>query len=161
MPQHAKRTKVSPGDSRSEIERTLSNYGADAFGYMVKGNRAMLTFELRDRRYRLAVELPGRYDSEIIYTPDRHIERSEAAQRQVYDQVIKQRWRNLLAVIKGLLVADDTHIITLEESLLAFMVVRDRETGEETTVGEQLLPRLSQIASTGQLPALLPAPGDR
>ena len=47
---YAARTTVSVEQSRTEIERTLSKYGAKSFAYFTEDGRAIIVFEASDHR---------------------------------------------------------------------------------------------------------------
>lgn len=126
-------TRVPVEQSRAEIERVLNRYGASGFGYAWNrdpggDDRAVLTFSLRERQVRLEVGMPA----------------DPAAARQ--------RWRAVLLVIKAKLEAVESGIGTLESEFLADIVLRDGR-----TIGQAMLPRLSDVVETGRL---LPAIGE-
>lgn len=58
--QYASNTDVSVEKSRAEIESVCRRYGATAFASGWQGNRASITFEMRDRRIRFVLPLPAR-----------------------------------------------------------------------------------------------------
>ncbi len=136
MPTYASRTTVSPERSRIEIEQVLQKYGATAFMYGATAARAVLQFELRDRRYRLSLILPT-------------IGQSKAELKQE----IWSLWRSLLLVIKAKLVAVDAGISTIEEEFLAYLVLHGGE-----TAGDWLIPQITSAYAEQRLPPLLPAP---
>ena len=75
----------------------------------------------------------------------------EAAQK-AYEQAERQAWRALLLVIKAKLEAVEADITSIEQEFLPNMVLPDN-----TTVGENMLPRLREIVASGHLPLMLPA----
>lgn len=153
MPTYAKASGVSSEQSRNEIERTLRRYGAGAFAYATSADRAMIAFEISGHRYRFLLPLPDRNAREFTHTPSRGYARDAKAQDEAYEQAIRQRWRALALLVKATLEAVETGIITVEEAFLAHMTLPDN-----STVGDRMLPQLDAIATTGQLPPLLPAP---
>lgn len=114
MARFAASTKVSAEQTRTEIERTLSRYGATAFAYMTQQGRAIIAFEATERRIKITVPLP---------TGDTDRERQEA----------RQRWRALLLVIKAKLESVESGIETLEEAFYANIVMPDGRTIYEAT----------------------------
>src|ERR1700720_2251451 len=106
MARFAASTRVSVDQTRTEIERTLSRYGATAFGYMTKAGQAIIGFEANERRMKITVPLP---------TGDSEKEKQEG----------RQRWRALLLVIKAKLESVESGIETLEEAFYANIVMPD------------------------------------
>lgn len=155
MRRYAQNTSVPVDRSRAEIERVLVRYGASGFGYSwerrevavtppkVYGPKteirefAMIGFKLKATQIRLDVPMPTEREAGSVA-------RLEAAQRQ--------RWRALLLVIKAKLEAVESGIGTLESEFLASVVT---ESGR--TIGEVVLPRLSEAVRAGRL---LPAARD-
>lgn len=147
MRRYAENTSVPVDRSRAEIERVLTRYGASGFGYQwerrvvpvapptLHGPKlreqeiAAVMFQFKDRRVRLDIPMPE-------------------DQREV-----RQRWRAVLLVIKAKLEAVASGISTLEAEFLANIVT---ESGQ--TVGDLVLPRLSEATRAGRL---LPAAGER
>lgn len=114
MARFASSTKVSVEQTRTEIERTLSRYGATAFGYMSQAGRAIIAFEAAKRHIKITVPLPvGDSDKE--------------------KQDGRQRWRALLLVIKAKLESVESGIETLEEAFYANIVMPDGRTIYEAT----------------------------
>lgn len=126
MSPYAEKTKVPVSRSRDEIERVLSRYGADAFGYGWDAGRAVVSFRAQRRYIRFAMEIPL------------------SAQEE------RQRWRALVLVIKAKLEAVESGITTFENEFLAHVVLPDNR-----TVGEWLGPQLDTIYSDGGMPKLL------
>lgn len=151
MTRYAENTKVAPDTSRSEIERTLTRYGAKAFSYGWEGTRAMVAFEMQGRYFRITLPLPDRNSREFTHTPERDYERSPKAALAAWEQAIRQRWRALALWIKAVLEATESGIISLEEGLLPFILLPDR-----STVGEFILPQVERAYQQGEMPVLLP-----
>ena len=114
MPRFAAQTRVSSDQTRVEIERTLSRYGATAFAYMSIQGRAVIAFEAAKRHIKITVPLPSSDD-----------EKSK--------QQARQRWRALLLVIKAKLESVESEIETLEEAFYANIVMPDGRTIYEAT----------------------------
>jgi hypothetical protein len=124
---YAAKTKVAPEQSRLEIERILSRFGAKAFGYAWERNRAMLGFELKDRRVRFALYL----------------------ETSLSQQDVRSKWRALALVIKAKLSAVEAGITTVEDEFFAHIVMPDGR-----TVGEWARPQIAAAYKEHGPPAL-------
>jgi hypothetical protein len=144
--------------SRTEVERTLMRYGATGFAYAWErreqanpnagkyGQPKTLTrevvaihFKFKERAIQLEVPMPHEL---------------EAGTKAKADAATRQRWRALVLVIKAKLEAVASGISTLEQEFLANVVMANGQ-----TIGQAILPRLSEAVSSGRL--LGPAGGDR
>ncbi len=152
MPIYAKNTEVSAGNSRNEIERTLQRYGAGAFMYGWEGSRAVIMFEIRGKRYRMALPLPDRNSQEFRLTPSRGNVRSQAAAETAWEQATRQRWRAMALWIKAVLEAAESGITTLEIALQPYVLLPNGR-----TVGEFMAPQIEAAYETGRMPPMLPA----
>lgn len=137
MSRFAASTSVSAEQTRTEIERTLTRYGATAFAFYSSNGRAMIAFEATKRRVMFDLPLPTELKDE-----------SRRA------QATRQRWRALLLVIKAKLEAVESKITTFEDEFMAHIVMPDGK-----TVATHLRPRIAQAYETGHMLPLLPAPG--
>lgn len=131
---YAKYTKVGTDQSRTEIERTLSRYGAKSFAYFTEDSRAIIVFEAHDRRIRFDLPLPENSDK--------------------FAQIRRQKWRALLLCIKAKLESVDSKIESFEEAFLAHVVMPDG-----LTVGQHARPAITQAYKEGNMIPLLPSPG--
>jgi hypothetical protein len=125
---YAIRTKVTVEKTRADIEHLLAKYGANRFAYFVEPKRAVILFEVHDRRLRFALPLPD-------------------------ERLVKQRWRALLLCIKAKLEAVASKIETFDEAFLSHVVLPNGD-----TIYERTAPQLAQIAKGQDLPPLLPGP---
>ena len=130
---YAQHTKVSVDQTKTEIERTLTRYGADRFAYFTESGKAVIVFEAHDRR--LKFELP---------LPVGESEKEKKARRQ--------KWRALLLCIKAKLEAVESKIETFEEAFLAHVVMPDGK-----TVGTHVLPAVMAAYESNKMVPLLPA----
>ncbi|MHB8067675.1 MAG: hypothetical protein ACYDIC_07225 [Desulfobaccales bacterium] len=153
MTRYAEHTEVSSDKSRAEIERTLSRYGADAFGYARDNtkNKAVISFRVGARFYRIVVPLPAQDDPEFTLTPSTRKRRTPQAAQDAWEQATRQRWRALALWIKAVLEASESGITTLEEALQPFILLPDGQ-----TVGDWMQPQIDQAYETGQMPSFLP-----
>ncbi len=133
MPRYAKRTTVAVEKSRADIEKCVSQYGADSFasGWDRLGKMARVQFEFKGLMIRIDLPLP----------------------EECTPQQERQRWRALLLVIKAKLEAVDSGISTFQEEFLAWVVTPDGN-----TLGQRLVPQLEKIVQNGKMPRLLPGP---
>jgi len=150
---YAAQTEVSSDKSLMEIQRTLIRYGALAWAYGWDGerNRAMISFEMAGKGYRMVVPLLDKNARQFTHTPDRGKPRSPAAAETAWEQATRQRWRALALWIKAVLEAAESGIATLEEALQPFILLPDG-----TTVGDWMKPQIDRAYLNGKMPALLP-----
>lgn len=150
MKAYAENTSVPVERSKAEIERILQQAGASALMSGQMAGKAVIAFELHDRRIRFDLPLPSKeqYAHRLVrgYKKRATPEQQDAA----WEQACRQRWRGLLLVIKAKLESAHSGIETLEEAFLAQIVVAGG-----ATVGSQIIPRLADACQTGNLPPLL------
>lgn len=150
MSKYAKNTAVSSAKSKSEIERTLSRYGASEFAYGCSERKAMVGFRFEDRTIRITLNLPGKEDYRLTPTG---IERADSTINKEWEQGCRQRWRALALVIKAKLEAIDSGIATIENEFLAYMVLPSG-----STIGQELSNQLAGYIETGKTPLLMENP---
>ena len=80
MARFAASTKVGVDQTRVEIERTLSRYGASSFAYMTTQGKAIIAFEAKQRHIKITMPVP-------------------AGDSEKEKQQARQKWRALLLVI--------------------------------------------------------------
>lgn len=155
---YAKGTTVAPERSRSEIESTLRRYGADAFGYLTDGTRAIVQFRAHDRLVRFGVALPDSSDRE--FTHDRRgysLTTKQSADRAAAEE--RRRWRCLVLAIKAKLEVVESGIASFEEEFAVHFVLPDG-----STVGEWLLPQVDAAYERHEMPSsmtlALPSSGE-
>lgn len=134
MSRFAEFTKVPVDQTRNEIERTLTRYGADRFAYFTENEKAIIVFEAHDRRIRFDLSLP-----------------SDA--NDVKGQERRRLWRALLMCIKAKLESVASGIETFETAFLAHTVMPDGK-----TVEQHVKPTIAAWYSGGLMTPLLPAP---
>ncbi len=153
MTLYAANTDVSSDKSRSEIERTLTRYGADQFMYGWQEGGAVVGFRMEGRMIRFLLPLPARDEKRFTtykrgYTEYR---RSETEAAKQYEQAVKQKWRALALVIKAKLEAVESGISVFEDEFMANIML---PTGG--TVGDWMRPQIAEAYLTGKMPAMLP-----
>lgn len=129
---YAQHTKVPVEQTKAEIERTLTRYGADRFAYYTEIDRAIVMFEAKDRRIKFDLPLP---------TEDKD------------GKLRRQKWRALLLCIKAKLESVESNIESFDEAFLAHVVMPDGK-----TVGEHTRVRIEQAYKGGEMRPLLPPP---
>lgn len=152
---YAANTKVSPDQSRMEIERTLGRYGADAFMYMRDGHMQVIGFRADGRYVKFTVQMPT--IDEFHHTGKRSRTPTQASEAR--NKAERERWRALLLVIKAKLEAVESGIESFEVAFLPYLVLPD-----QTTVAEWVGPQLERAYEVGAMPegitALLPRGDD-
>jgi len=154
MPRYARETRVPVDRSKSEVERTLTRYGADQFAY---GNdaatrQAVIGFRFKTdaghRTVKFTVPMP---DPAAFTKTSRGRRRGSGAAAQAdYEKAVRQRWRAVALIVKAKLEAVEAGISTLEREWLAYLLLPGGE-----TVGERCLPEVATAYQTGKPPPLL------
>lgn len=137
MSKYAQGTKVPADQSRSEIEKTLTRFGADQFGYGNKSDAAVIVFRAQNRHVRFMLPLPTAKDKQFPSIESR-------------DKEIRRRWRSLAMCIKAKLESVATGIETFEESFMAHVVLPNG-----MTLAEHAKPLIDQAYADGKMPPLL------
>ena len=152
MSRYAKNTKVDPARSRGEIEKLLTRFGADQFGYMndTSNNRAHIIFSYDGMRIRVSISLPRQDEFTKTATG---LDRSANEQINEYRTECRRRWRSLVLLIKSKLVAVGDEVALFEEEFLPYVLWSNGQ-----TTAEQLAGKIREIASSGAMPNLLGMP---
>ena len=128
-------TKVPVMQTRTEIETTLTRFGATSFAFATFADRATVMFEAMQRRVRFELKLPkGQTEPQTA-------------------RLHRERWRALFLAIKAKLVAVDTEIESFEDAFMSHIVLADG-----STVGESVKPALIEQYKTGKMTPLLGPP---
>lgn len=146
---YARNTKVSADRSKGEIEKILSKYGAQGFGYMWKDQTAIVIFQMQGKRIRFNLPLPPQED--YSYTPGRRAKRKTDDMLRNWDQGCREKWRSLSLIIKAKLEAVNSGVTIFEEEFLSHFVTQSGK-----TVAERLLPELEETLSKAAKVPLLP-----
>jgi hypothetical protein len=149
MPQYASSTEVPIDRSRAEIERILARYGARRFMYGWDEDRAIIQFELHERRIRFVLPMPS-LDA-FRKTPTGR-QRKGTVLNEAWEQALRQRWRALALCIKAKLESVESEIEEFEDAFMAQIVLPDN-----TTVGQRMKPGIAHAYETGTMPPLLPS----
>ena len=153
MGKYAQNTHVNSEQSRSEIERTLTKYGAYGFIYGWQGNNAIVAFEMCNRRIKFVLPLPDKQAPEFTHTAARGLRRTTEDARRAWEQAGRQRWRALALAIKAKLEAVESQITTFEEEFMAHIVLPNGQ-----TVGGWLQPQIESAYGNKKMPPLLEGP---
>ena len=152
MSKFAAGTSVSSEASRSEIERTLRRYGADGFLYGQQDDQALVAFRMNGWQVRFILVMPSRKDR--AFTHSSRGARAPHLVEEHWEQACRQRWRALALVIKAKLEAVSAGISVFEDEFLANIVLPGGQ-----LVGHWMRPQIAAAYETGQMPPLLPGPG--
>ncbi len=152
MTQFAAQTQVRSDKSRSEIERTLARYGADQFLYGWEAGGAVIAFRMNERRVKFYLPLPDREEYRLT---EKGRARNRSSWDSAYEQAVRQKWRALALVIKAKLEAVESEITEFEDEFMAHIQLPDGQ-----TVGEWMKPQIALAYQQGDMPPLLPAPGN-
>lgn len=149
---YASGTKVSPAQSRIEIEQTLSRYGATQFiyGWDEETGTGQFGFRMHGRMVRFKLMLPDRESDEFVYTDTGRM-RSDSAMHAAWEQAVRQRWRAMALVIKAKLEAIESGIVSFEQEFLAQIMLADGQ-----TVGDWVEPQIREVYQSGTMPDRLP-----
>lgn len=132
---YAADTEVPVDRSRAEIERTLTKFGADQFGYASEQGYATIGFRANGRLIRFDLPLA---------------QRGNMTERQ-HAQAIRSAWRALALSIKAKVVAVDSGIVSFEQEFMPFTVMPDGK-----TVAQHALPAITAAYQGREQPRLLP-----
>lgn len=150
MSKYAATTSVSSEASRSEIERTLTRYGASGFAYGWQNENAVVMFEMQNRRIKFVLPLPDKTSREFTHTEHRHNKRHPDDALKSWEQACRQKWRALALVIKAKLEAVESQVSMFEDEFLANIVLPNG-----STVGGWLQPQIENAYKNKKMPPLL------
>jgi len=150
MSVYASETSVDSGKSRSEIERTLTRYGATSFSYGWESGRAAIAFVADGRQIRFVLPLPDRNQREFTHTPSTKRPRTPLQAEAEYEKAVRQRWRALSLVVKAKLEAVNAGIVTFEQEFYAHTVLPNGQ-----TVYEHTRDAVDDAYLTGTVPPML------
>jgi hypothetical protein len=149
MPKYAADTSVPVASSKTEIERTLARYGADAFALTWEGDLTTIGFRIHGRLIRIELHLPAPNDPRFTRT-ERGRMRVDTARREAYEQACRQQWRALLLVIKAKLEAVEAGISSVDREFLSDTVLPNGQ-----TVGQWATPQIERAYESHQMPPLM------
>lgn len=154
--QYAANTEVSVERSKAEIEGIVMRYGASGFMSGWKGDRAMVQFEMRARRIRFILPLPGKTEKRFTQKVDGRTGRAKDLPAdkafKLWEQSCRQRWRALSLAVKAKLESVESGISEFDQEFMAQIVLPDG-----LTIAEHVLPKLAAALEGKPLPPMLPA----
>lgn len=149
---YAENTSVSVSKTKGEIDGLLRKHRASGFGFFEEQTRAMLVFQMNERRIRFELPLPSQMDKRFILTTQGKPRSADAAMA-AWEQACRARWRALFLCIKAKLESIESGIETFEDAFLAHIQMPDGH-----SVSEHVRPRIAEAYETGSMQPLLPAP---
>lgn len=149
----ASTTSVSVAKSRGEIEDLIQRAGGRRVAALLEDSRAVVLFELADRRVMFELPLPTRDTFATRLVRGKRVPASPDQQQKEWEQACRSRWRALALTIKAKLVSVESRVESFEEAFLAQIVVADA--GKATRFGEVATKAIAQAYTGGKLPPLL------
>lgn len=150
---YASETSVSVAKSRGEIEDMVRRAGGRKFGSAYEEDRAVVFFELAERRVMFELPLPRVEDFAQRTVRGRKVKASAEQQESAWEQACRTRWRALCLAIKAKLVSVESHVETFEEAFLAHLVI-PTEDGVRRFAAVATK-AIAQAYTVGKLPPLL------
>lgn len=151
---YAKGTVVAVDKSLAEIKALLTKNGATSFAYFEDNAGAVVAFSAHGRQIRFSLPLPDRNAREFTHSSKGARTHDLAA--KVWEQACRERWRNMLLMVKAKFAAIDCKITTFEDEFLAHTIMPNKQ-----TVGQWMAPQLEQAYLTNTMPATLMIEGPR
>lgn len=148
----AERTEVPIAKTKGEIDGLLRKHRATGFGTFEEADRALIVFQMKDRRIRFDLPLPKASDRRFTVAPN-HRQRSAGAATAAWEQACRSRWRALFLCIKAKLESIESGIETFDDAFLAHIQMPDGR-----TVGEHVKPNVAIAYQGGDMKNLLPSP---
>ncbi|GEL75460.1 hypothetical protein [Myxococcus virescens] len=144
-------TTVAVSKTEAEIKDLLRSRGATRTAFAEEEGRAVVLFDLQDRRVKFTMPLPLPVHRSFTHDK-RGKQRTQAAATRAWQQACREKWRALLLTMKAKFVSVDNQVETFEEAFLAHIV-----TPSGKTVGQHALPAVAEAYRTGTMPPLLPS----
>lgn len=123
---YAERTEVPIEKSIAEIVTMLKRAGAQQIGQMDEPTRFTIQFAMQDRLVRFRVVLPTMGDAPTRDGAGRVLDAKQRGAR--LQQMIRQRGRALMLVIKAKLESVESNVETFEQAFLANVVLANGQT---------------------------------
>lgn len=144
---YASSTDVSSEKSKIEIERTLRRYGAQKFASGWDKDKAVIVFQMGNRRIRFYLPLPEK-DAFRKTTSGRT--RTNESVEQAWEQAGRQRWRALALAIKGKLESVESGITSFERAFLDNIVMPNGK-----NLGDMIVPQIAEAYEKKKMPLML------
>jgi hypothetical protein len=123
---YAEKTEVPIEKSIAEIVGMLKRAGAEQIGQMEEQTRFTIQFAMQDRLIRFRVGLPSLADAPARDGRGVTLNARQLASR--HQQMIRQRGRALMLVIKAKLESVESEVETFEQAFLANVVMANGQT---------------------------------
>ncbi|RSV41510.1 hypothetical protein CA234_09560 [Sphingomonas sp. ABOLE] len=123
---YADRTEVAFEKSIAEIVGMLRRAGAQSIGQMDEPTRFTIQFALADRLVRFAIAMPSIEDAPKRDGRGAALDAKQRSTRR--EQMVRQRGRALMLVIKAKLESVESKVETFEEAFLANVVMANGQT---------------------------------
>ena len=136
MSKFAENTTVSAEKSRAEIETLLRKHSIHDIAVMSMQGHSVIAFQRGTVSYRLSIAAINPDAHEFTHTRQNWL-RSDSDKERLIAQENRRRWRAMLLVLKGKLVAAADGVVTFEQEFLAYAITADKR-----TVGEIIIPQL-------------------
>lgn len=145
---YAQNTDVSPEKSKMEIEAILRRYGATEFVSGWDSNKAIIMFQMENRRIRFYLPMPDK--QEFSKTDTGRDRNRDSAIEIACQQAVRQRWRALALAIKAKLEAVASGITSFEEEFMAHVVMPNGQ-----NLGAWVIPQIEEAYEKKKMPPLL------
>lgn len=149
---YAESTSVSVSKTKGEIDGLLRKHKAAGFGVFEEQKRAILVFEMSERRIVFHLPLPAQ-DERRFGIDGRGRARSYDARIASWEQACRSRRRALFLCIKAKLESIESGIESFEDAFLAHIQMPDGH-----SVSEHVRPRIAAAYAGEPMQPLLPAP---
>jgi hypothetical protein len=152
---YAADTSVSVAKSRGEIEDMVQRAGGTRFASMYEDTRAVVLFELADRRVMFELPLPPREQFATRILRGKRVPQDPAYQQKDWEQACRSKWRALALTIKAKLVSVTSGVESFEEAFLAHIVVPGNDGRGTKRFADFAVKAIQQAYTGGKLPPLL------
>ena len=146
----AEGTRVAVETTRSDIERLLRVYGADAVVIGWDGPLSTIAFRLQGRHVKYTVVRPDRSDTVVTHYPSGKPRPPHAISEAIAAEH-RRRWRALLLIVKAKLELVASGDADFEDEFLAHTMLPDG-----STVRDWIGPQIDETYRTGRMPSLVP-----
>jgi hypothetical protein len=140
---YAEGTTVDTGKSRIEIERLLQKNECSHVGVMHEPGCATVYFQRKGWQVQMRVAIPRPEDGPKGYKHRAGRYWNDADRKEWAEQKGKERWRQLLLVLKAKFTALEEGVETFEQGFFAYLVVGGQH------MGDRLLPLVRQAQEKG------------
>ena len=143
---YANQTTVSVDRSLAQIKSLIMDHEADLFtsGEDLLDGVAKVEFRVNGKYVRFIITIP--HIDNFEYTPGGAYREPHVRKKQ-HAQGVRQRWRQLLLMLKGKFEAVEAGVVTFEEEFLPYFVMPDN-----STVANHVVPMLEEAYETGKMP---------